>query len=174
MRCSCSKIVNLIYSFPLNTIKSFLFAATGQITEIIKGDRILNRSYVLVARWYLIWSYFHILLVVYATWEGLLMVYSTLSCLFFYQLFGCPEASFGPWLRGSCPHPILITALFQVRLGGHWESLKNFGSQSPYECISIARTANLPILSATCYPSVPLSPKSFEVLPIFNDEERPT
>lgn len=93
---------------------------------------------------------------------------------FFYQLFGCPEASFGPWLRGSCPHPILITALFQVRLGGHWESLKNFGSQSPYERISIARTANLPILSATCYPSVPLSPKSFEVLPIFNDEERPT
>ena len=70
----------------------------------------------------------------------------------------------GHRLGGGCTHPMLMTALFQVRLEGHQGSLNKVGCQSQVESISGIRIGNLPILSATCYTSVSLSPKPFEGL----------
>ena len=63
------------------------------------------------------------------------------------------------WQGASLTRYMLITTLFQVLPEGHQLLRDEVGSQNLGECISEIRAGNIPILSTTCYPTVPLSPK---------------
>ena len=56
---------------------------------------------------------------------------SRFSTTFFYPLFGCPAANFGPLLGGSLTDPMFITAFYLILPEGHREPLNKVGSQSP-------------------------------------------
>ena len=58
---------------------------------------------------------------------------------------------------------MLIVTPFQVRPESHWEPRNEVGSQNLTECISGIRAGKLilPLLSVTCSPIVPLSPKVY-------------
>ena len=72
---------------------------------------------------------------------------------FFISHLATLRPTLGRWQGGSSTHPMLITALFQVRPEDHREPHNEVGSQSVTERISGIYAANLPILSVTSYPT---------------------